>query len=493
MPYHRAHLHLLFNPVSKIANKRRAKKIQAPYRRYVYRLDYINKRGSDDEDEEEVEDDNLKPSNGLASSSISKRDIYGGNTALFKAGANVTSTYVLTGGNKKSQWGSGFQKIDVLLMALKQNTIEDDEMEDDSEDLEDLSPELGLMSLPVEILVRILEILQCKGHLRPKHLVINRLFFSIVFPMIYNTPHLKATNFYLFVDTINNNKKAGEHIVQLDLLRVIQSGKNAYVSKLLKRSRKLLQLFVAPQTSFGYAPLLSLKHCEHLKILDLRLVSETLDLDELFRLIKLLQRLTHLSFPRSSVAINDEACGQLEWPPQLSFLRLSGGISDSFLMGTNFPESITQLEFAHCPAIREDGFQQMLRQMGLNLRLLRVQYPMPLFKEKLIDCVFDMCPNLLSLEIAVDYISSEFFDEENLGYMDRPRPLKALYIEASGMLGTSTRIDPIDLAVALNDERLPHLKNIRCTAKLGWDPNSEYVSYIATEMDERGGGIYIGY
>ena len=75
--------------------------------------------------------------------------------------------------------------------------------------------------------------------------------------------------------------------------------------------------------------------------------------------------------------------------------------------------------------------------------------------------------------------------------MDYPRPLRTLYINSSGMLGTLTRLDPIDLAVALNDGRLPHLKHIQCTAKLGWDPLSDALGYIADELDERKGGIYM--
>lgn len=61
------------------------------------------------------------------------------------------------------------------------------------------------------------------------------------------------------------------------------------------------------------------------------------------------------------------------------------------------------------------------------------------------------------------------------------------------MLGTSTKLDPVDLAIAINEERLPFLKNLRCTAKLGWDTKSEYVSYIIDTLDERGGGFYVGY
>ena len=118
---------------------------------------------------------------------------------------------------------------------------------------------------------------------------------------------------------------------------------------------------------------------------------------------------------------------------------------------------------------------------------------MPKFNEGTLDRVFIFCPNLLVLEISVDYVSSTFFDDDTLVHVPYKRPLRTLYIDCSGMLGTSTRLEPIDLAIALNEDRLPMLKNIRCTAKLGWDPQSEYVSYIVDELDDRGGGLYIGY
>lgn len=464
-----------------MANKRRAKKIQAPYRRYVYRLNFTEANSSDEEEEEDVLEND-----------VAKKDVYGTTLQNFKANSHIISTYVLTNRFvfKGNIWPrSQFEKIDVLQCALtNQNKNFEENMERAKFELEN---ELKLMKLPVEIIVKILEILDARGKLKPKFLRVCKLFYLIAFPMIYRRPHLKATNFFLFVETMSLNKKSGEYVQELDLSSVIQSGKNAFVLKLLKRSKKQLRVFVAPQTSFGLAPLLSLKNCHQLRILDLRLVSETLDLRELFNSIEALQNLTHLSFPRSSVAINN--FNNVNWPPQLSFLRLSGGISDDFLLETKFPSTITQLEFSHCPAIKEFGFQQLIRKMGKTLKTLKVQYPMPGLREKSLDPVFYYCPNLLVLEVAVDYVSSSFFDEENLGYMEYPRPLKTMYLESSGMLGTSTRLDPIDLAVALNDERLPNLKNIRCTAKLGWDPKSEYVDFIVNALDERGGGIYIGY
>ncbi|KAI5954786.1 hypothetical protein KGF57_003810 [Candida theae] len=357
--------------------------------------------------------------------------------------------------------------------------------------VEERDEQTVMMKLPLEIFFRIFQILDSSGKLHPKFMRVCKAFYAMILPLIYRAPHLRATNFFNFVETLSNNKPLGNFIINLDLAYVIQSGKNAFVARLLKQSRKNLECFVAPQTSFGLGPLIALKNCQNLKVLDLRLVSETVNLAQLFHSIENLSSLTHLSFPRSSIEISDYE--RISWPTKLTFLRLSGGISDEFLYHSKFPQSITNMELAHCPAISDMGLKQVLYRVGAQLTTLKIQYPMPALKQNTLDEVFYFCPNLRVLEISVDYVSSMFFDEQYLGYPDTPRPLRTLYINSSGMLGTSTKLDPMDLAVALDDDRLPLLKNVQCTAKLGWDPKSDAVQFIVDKLDERGGGLYIGY
>lgn len=458
-----------------MANKRRPKKTRAPYRRYVYKS---NNYLADSDEDEEFEDETEQLETTLQAT----------NNARFKGAINVQSIYVLSDQiryqGKMWPW-SKFEKVDILQCALQGHNplYAHTKLEDE--------PTQGLMKFPAEIFVHIFEILNAWGKLKPKYMRVCKLFYLLILPIIYRQPQLKATNFFNFVEAISSNKSLGQYIHSLDLSYIIQSGKNAFVAKLMKRAGKNLEILVAPQTSFGLGPLIALKNCSNLKVLDLRLVSETLNLEELFKSIRNLTELTQLSFSRSSVEIHDYQL--INWPPKLTFLRLSGGISDDFLYQLEFPPLITQLEFAHCPSISDLGFRQILYRIGANLKTLKVQYPMPGLKKNSLDQVFVYCPNLRVLEISVDYVSSMFFDEQYLGYMDYPRPLHTLYINSSGMLGTLTRLDPIDLAVALNDGRLPHLKHIQCTAKLGWDPLSDALGYIADELDERKGGIYIGY
>lgn len=467
-----------------MANKRRAKKTRAPYKRYVYKSNYVGDNSSDEEVEEE--DEVEQPG------TVGGYDLYGNTKNSFnKNNLRVTSFYVLTDTKKDNSFQgkiwpkSKFEKIDVLHCCLNGRLIEAEEEElimDNS------------MVLPVEIIVRILAILNLRGKLKPKFLRVCKLFYAIALPMLYYRPHIKATNFFAFMDTISNNKTIGNNIHLLDLSYVIQSGKNAFVAKLLKRSSKSLEEFISPQTSFGFGPLMAIKSCQQLKVLDLRLVSETVNLKELFASLKNLSHLQHLSFPRSSIEMeNFDDIESVQWPPNLSFLRLSGGISDEFLLRTSIPSTIKMLEFAHCPLINDSAFHHILGRHGSNLTSLKVQFPMPGLKSNSMDYVFTYCPNLISLEIAVDYASNTIFDEENLPFMPHPRPLRSMYINSSGMLGTSNKLEPIDLAIAMNEGRLPELKNLNVTAKLGWDPKSDYVNFIVEELDERLGGLYIGY
>lgn len=461
-----------------MANKRRAKKIRPPYRKYVYRLSFTAK-DSDEEEEEQTP---------TPSGFASWEDF------LRKTNGNIREVFVLTE-DKRPQgkvWPRlQFEKVDVLFWCLYSNSDEYRQAVKEAEAKKEAESRQAGLSLPVEIIVHILEILLYQNRLKPRFLRLLKLFYAITLPLVYRRPVLNGNNFFQFVDTISGKNTIGSYIRDLDLSSVSQLGKNAFVAKLLKRSRPFLEAFTAPQTSFGLGPLIALRSCEHLRILDLRLVSETLNLEELFHSIRDLKQLTHLLFPRSSLEI--ENYSSISWPPKLEFLRVSGGISDDFLIQSDFPLSIKHMEFAHCPKVAHLGFQHLLMKLGGNLKSLRIQFPMPGLQANSLDTIFIYCPNLQTLEVTVDYLLQSFFDDELLPPLTFKRPLRRLFISSSGMLGTNDKVDPVDLALALSEERLPDLRFVRCTAKLGWDPRSEYVSFIALELEERQGGLYIGY
>lgn len=462
-----------------MANKRRPKKARVPYRRYgpggvIIRSDNNNKThgSSDDEDEEEEE---------VKQSDVVKSGHYD---------LSSTSAY-------SSTWPvSKFQKIDVLKFAIIGEKIKKGELVEFPVDFGHSnhqnmsSTDDKNLKLPVEILHLVLKYVE---KIDPKYLRVCKLFYHLYAPILYERPQLDSYNFFQFVETLSSIKnKVGKLVKVLDLSTIIQSGKNSYVSKLLRRCSANLEVFVAPQTSFGYAPLVSLRGCKKIKVLDLRLVSETMNLKELFYSIKNSTDLTHLSFPRSSITC--ETYDDTFWPPNLWYLRLSGGISDDFIMSSTLPKSITRLEFAHCPLLKEFAMYQLLAKFGENLTHLSIQYPMPGLNEQSMDYIFTYCPNLLFLQVTVDYCSRFLFSEDLLPKLfNKERPLKTLWIDSSGALGQGTKIHPDDLTIALMEDRLPCLKNIRITSKLGWDLNSDDVGDLINVLEERDGGLYINY
>ncbi|EHN03030.1 YDR306C-like protein [Saccharomyces cerevisiae x Saccharomyces kudriavzevii VIN7] len=326
------------------------------------------------------------------------------------------------------------------------------------------------------------------------YLLVCRNWYGMCLPKLYFAPALTSKNFNAFVDTIiiNKKKNLGYYVFELNLSTILQSGKNSFVSKLLRRCCSNLTKFIAPQTSFGYAPLISLKSCHDLKFLDLGLVSETVKLKELFSAIKNFTKLTHLSFPRSS--IDCQGFQDIEWPQNLRYLKLSGGITNEFVIDTKWPKTITTLELSYCPQIMELSIYSLLSQIGDNLKHLFFHYPMPSLTENSLDHIFTYCANLISLQIMVDYCSKWCFSEFMLSKLvEYDRPLKTLYLECSGSLGLASKIHPDDLTIAILESRLPCLKNICVSPKLGWNMKSDEVADLVVSLEDQDGSLYLNY
>lgn len=349
----------------------------------------------------------------------------------------------------------------------------------------------GQMRLPWEIQRLIL--IFSEENFDPNYLLVCKTWYLMCLPLVYKHPELTCKNFDRFVDTVisNRKKKIGGFVVELDLSTIMQSGRNSYVSKLLRRCSPSLQKFTAPQTSFGYAPLISLKSCLRLKYLDLGLVSETVKLKELFTAIQNFKHLTHLAFPRSS--IDCDGFREFKWPENLQYLKLSGGITNEFVRETQWPRSITTLEFSYCPQVDEHAVYRVLSQIGDNLQHLYFHYPMPSLHENALDYVFRYSSHLISIQLVVDYCSRWVFSEHMLAPLVYPRPLRTIYLESSGSLGLASKIHPDDFTIAIMESRLPCLENISVSSKLGWNMNSDDVSDLVSVFGDQGGGLYVSY
>lgn len=358
----------------------------------------------------------------------------------------------------------------------------------------DLSPSGGdKMKLPLELFALIIFMMDTDD-IKLNVVLVCRAWYLICIPRLYHTPKLASRNFIKFVETVlaDRKRKTCENVVHLDLSPIIQSGKNSYVSKILRRCSKNLISFTAPQTSFGIAPLISLKSCQNLRYLDLGLVSETVNLKELFLAIQNFQALTHLSFPRSSIEC--KGYRDFQWPPNLQYLKLSGGISNEFVQETVFPNTIKILEFSFCPQINEHSIYTVLAKIGDNLKQLYFHYPMPALKDNSLDHVFRYCSNLKVLQLMIDYCTKWVFCEYFFTSLPYPRPLRTLILECSGHLGQTFKIHPDDITIALCEGRLPCLKTVRISSRLGWDSHSDDVGDLVSSLEEENeGSLYVTY
>ncbi|CUS22177.1 LAQU0S04e09956g1_1 [Lachancea quebecensis] len=435
-----------------MANKRRPKKVVVPYRKYVGGQGFVNNR----QPSIEAESGENKATKGS------------------RANGDVFHT----------PQGTYYYDVDTeSVIQIKPPTPVPVALQVDPEDAQ-------AMVLPWEVLALVLK--QCE-RIEPQFLAVCWHWYSICVPLLYRIPKLSSGNFSQFVDAVVNNRKKrlGENVVELDLSMIIQSGKNSYVSKLLRRCSPKLQSFIAPQTSFGYAPLISLKSCRQLRYLDLGLVSETVQLGELFSAIKEFRSLTHLSFPRSSV--DCEGFRDFDWPPNLQYLKLSGGITNEFVRESTFPRTIKKLEFAFCPQIDEHSVYTVLVKIGDRLTHLNFHYPMPTLQGSSLDAVFRYCLNLRVLQLPVDYCSKWAFSEYMLTPLPSPRPLCTLMLDCSGNLGQAFKVHPDDITIALAEDRLPHLRTLRVSSKLGWDLEGRDVNDLISFLNDQHADFRISY
>lgn len=360
-------------------------------------------------------------------------------------------------------------------------------------------------ALPFELIVKILN--YTPNPCCTNHLVLCRAIYWHFLKSVYENPALKTQNLVGFLDVISGDnaafirkpddplvvpknvklqlKRKYQGIVKfLDLTNIVQAGKNSYMSKLLRRTSASLEVFVSSQSSFGPAPLISLRGCHNLKVLDLRLVSESVNLVELFKSIEVLPKLEQLCFPRSSLTCDEY---DFKWPQKLWYLRLQGGISDRFAYDVRFPSSITHLQFAHCPQLTKDGLNNILLNIGINLTRLSITYPMPKIGDTGGDRAFYYCPNLLHFTVDVQYVTWELFGDEYLIELEEyKRPLKSIMIESTGYTGMCDKISPNDITVAVDEERLPKLERLGLSAMLGWDFRSEDMEDMVSELDHHG-------
>jgi F-box-like len=352
--------------------------------------------------------------------------------------------------------------------------------------------------LPTELVLAIFSLFP-HGHVSQSTLyaclLVCRQWYGAGVAHLYHTPHLTPSNFMRFVATVipmsskscvRGDQLAG-FVRRLDMSRLVHDGKKCVTAKLLGRMKGGLEEFLAPAATFACADsflaselpktltnnhcsvncFAALSKCVRLCSLDLTLISVSISLSDLFHAIKALPRLQVLYFPRSSNYHRGFSVNSFSWPPNLRALTLAGGISDNFLLtAKNIPPTLDTLTIEYCPFAKGSAIRNLLAQLAPQLRNLKVSYHIPTLHYNALDQLLLICPQLHTLTVAVDYISSRFFDEENA-----PKPSHPLYLlslESSGNLGVGQKIGPNDIYIAVCEGGLANLRQVRVSERLGW-------------------------
>ncbi|KAK7511952.1 uncharacterized protein IWZ02DRAFT_462981, partial [Phyllosticta citriasiana] len=258
-------------------------------------------------------------------------------------------------------------------------------------------------------------------------------------------PHLYGKNYDFFVRTVCPS-------VNLHVKRAIWLVcSKSMTARLLGRTKSSLEAFVAPQASFAVNCFAALSKCGNLQTLDLSLISEAISIT--------LPRLKVLYFPRSSNDSNTAKAG-CDAPGE-----------------TSLPPTLTNLSIEHCARVPLVSVRKLLEGVGPQLQRLRL-VSNRCMDERQMNIVLSFCPNLKSLEISHDYVTSRFGDISRWSLASHP-------LERLDLLRFSTdhasdfasgELRPEHLTEALDNNYFPNLRIVRVSKEAEW--HSEKVDEV---------------
>ncbi|KAI9674843.1 MAG: hypothetical protein M1829_003583 [Trizodia sp. TS-e1964] len=344
--------------------------------------------------------------------------------------------------------------------------------------------------LPSEVIFNILSFIPRRASSQPTlHAcsLVSRQWYAAAVLLLYERPHISGRNFKQFVATIcpsvNAHVRKSELAIlvkALDMGYLVHDGSRSLTARILGRLKGGLEEFVAPQASFAINCFAALAKCSRLRHLDLSLVSDSIALSDLFRVIKPLSQLSSLRFPRSSNYDRGFTTNSFSWPPNLESLHLAGGVSDNFLLNMHNPPRLSSLTIEHCPFAKPASIRTLLAKLAPQLTRLKVSYHIPLLPFNGLDNILLICPNLVYLSIAVDFITDHFFQVHNFPPM--VHPLEMLELECSGNVGVAQKFGPNEIYIAVCGA-LGKLRRVRLSERLGWQDSKEFISDIKDLVD----------
>lgn len=183
------------------------------------------------------------------------------------------------------------------------------------------------------------------------------------------------------------------------------------------------------------------------------------------RIVSNLHTLTHLKLPRSYTSKDTEPTPH-SWPPLLSSLSVSGNINNNFFTLSPPPPTLTSLHISHCPFVRWETIRHLLTRLSPQLTHLEINNSIPCLPFNACDKLLRLLPNLTTLHVAVDFITTHFFDEENA---PPHHPLYALSLDSSGQQGVDKKLTPDEIFINLAGGGLSSLRILRLSKLLRWE------------------------
>lgn len=313
--------------------------------------------------------------------------------------------------------------------------------------------------------------------------LVDRQWYRVTVPHLYSTPWLYGHSFEQFVHTIcptfddpvRRSDLAG-HVKELDLRLLVYQGSKSTTARLIGRTKKSLEVFRAPRSTFGINCLAALSKCTKLRILDLRDISGRLQYDDFTRTLSHLQQLEALDTPRLLLPTGSGeekgANKDFPWPASLSSLRMSKlhDASNGFMwlmfsrpqcFPCSLPRTLTKLVIQDAIVNEEDIITALERHVPelKDLTLTNCNHI------RGFNVILDHASKLERLCISINLITEYFPDFSRDSDNRRSHPLRHLEIATcSGSVELRSNIQSffsnVNLSQALAAGKLPNLRRV---------------------------------
>ncbi|KAL9605611.1 MAG: hypothetical protein Q9179_001190 [Wetmoreana sp. 5 TL-2023] len=350
------------------------------------------------------------------------------------------------------------------------------------------------LTLPSEILIQIAEYVACLPSSQKDLWAMTRVsrsWYAAAVPALYHSPNITGRNFQLFVRTlcpsINPHLRKTDFsamIKVLDMSKLVHDGSKSLTSRILGRVRDGLEVFVAPQSSFAINCLAALSKCQHLRELDLSLISQNVGLTQLLRSTSKLIQLQLMSIKCNGGALPKPSDPDPSWPPSLSRLSISGTLDDKdLLLLRSLPSSVISLTFSYCPRLSTGPVKGLVKTLGCSLLHLHLGRQANNIRcERLSDWLCDL-PKLRLFRVTLrnqQSLGTIMINYQTIFGGQNPHPLEYLMFDCTDVNGYWTDADYEELWSAVAEGYLGRLRRV----EFHYRKNARPPKFVKKQLEE---------